>query len=75
MKHEKIYKNEDGSQIKVEISLYVDNDWATNASAHWKPFVSSREKGKRNWNTNHEAATPEQILEAKLEFWEKIKPQ
>jgi hypothetical protein len=74
MRHEKIIKRPSGVQNKIEVSVYVDN--FTDNAPHYNVFVWWRPKGKIVWLRAEidQLATGEEIHQAKLELWEKLKP-
>ena len=47
MEHEKIFKRENGQQVKATISLNLGNSWRP--SVNWGLIVCIKEKGKRAW--------------------------
>ena len=53
MKHEKIIKREDGSRVRITVSLLVE--WSR-SEPRWSFVVHRCEKGKRTWTTpvNHD---------------------
>jgi hypothetical protein len=95
MRHEKIIKREDGSQVSIEVSFTSDYFRRT---FDYDVEVRTRENGKRKWvevsypyQQQWRAAnlptrakmkmeeylkhvTTEEIHQAKLELWEKLKP-
>ena len=68
MRHEKIIKDSRGT---VRIVIYFET---TYGNIRWTINVWHKAPKKRSevWSDN--IATPSEILEAKLELWEKIKP-
>lgn len=82
MKYEKIIKRKNGSRVKIVCSLYVElfrNEY------RWEAYSYYCEPGKRLFKslppvlnpdiaTPVTAATPEELLEVKVEFWNQIKP-
>ncbi len=78
MLHEKIFKRDDKSRVKITIRFSSDplfedyGGYTTN--------VHTCVKGKRAWIREYgikqrlEHVTKEEILQAKLELWEKMKP-
>jgi hypothetical protein len=94
MYHEKIFKREDGSRVKLMVSvMFLYNKLVYRCS------TSTCIKGKRTWisttNTDNytyralgmkdrkkveeadmmKVVTPEEILEARLETWQLLKPK
>lgn len=49
MRHEKIIRRDDGSRVKITVSLTVD--YCSN-NANWDFQVHRCEKGKRSWESN-----------------------
>lgn len=71
MKHEKIIKRDNGDRVKISVSIYVEsfgNDFKYNYGVDICPA------GRRKFTYGYGEATPEEIHQAKLELWEKIKP-
>lgn len=94
MKHEKIIKREDGTQVKIDVSAYVArlNDLV------YKTMIFTKQPKKRTWihvqikedwnyrslsteqrqekNELHKLnfVTAEELNQAKIELWEKLKP-
>lgn len=74
MLHEKTFKREDGSSVKVIVSLYY-NDFRK--SLEWLYWQKANDgKGKKFYpvSLNINIAQPSEILETKLELWNKLKP-
>ena len=46
MRHETILKREDGSQVKISVTLYINS---TTEKPEYNISVTTRGKGKRNW--------------------------
>jgi len=80
MKHELIIKRDDGSKVKIEIKLFV-HFMRDDGEPEYRVSVFSKDKGRRKWEYNHTLldchalVTKEDVLKAKLELWEKIKPK
>ena len=77
MKHEKIIKDERGS-IRIEVTLWTDT--CRHKNKHREDYeyqirVWHKPPKKRIEIANHSIATDQEILEAKLEFWNLFKPQ
>ena len=47
MKAEKIFKREDGNQVKVTAHIFIEH--YSNSTPMWSVSVETREKGKKNW--------------------------
>lgn len=73
MQHEKIIKRSDGSEVKICVYFLYDSG---RDKAYWTYVVHTRAPGKKEfiYQGSDEWVTPEEILQAKLELWEKIKP-
>lgn len=74
MKFERNIKREDGTKIKFEVSLYLDYIYP-NRSEY---IVGVRKclKNKRTWIlAKKEDYTQQELHEAKLAYWENIKPK
>ena len=73
MTHEKIIKDERGT-IRIEVKFWQDN-WHHKNNFRWDITVWHKAPRKQieKWD-NPTIATPAEILQAKLEFWEMIKP-
>jgi hypothetical protein len=92
MHHEKIYKRKDGSQVKISVWLYVQEN-----KSYWGYLIFLREAGSDRWldpfsdrdyldrivkrnldrpkmGTFDTYVSAEEILAAKFELWQKIKP-
>jgi hypothetical protein len=74
MLHEKIIKRDDGTEIKILIDFYVDF-----RAPHWSPpTISVKDKGKTKFYTTpyytENLVTNQEILDAALELWHKLKP-
>lgn len=71
-----IIKKEDGTEYLISVELYL-NSWG-NTSADYSTSIRYRLKGKRKWlniDRFHESqVTNEDLYQAKLNFWEKLKP-
>jgi len=80
MTHSKIFKREDGSRINVEVRLYIPFSFrGDEIQFEWRTFISKSDPGKRKFYVDLSGeevpwVTPEEILETKLELWNKIKP-
>lgn len=96
MKHEKIIRREDGSRVKIEVSIYLDS--YRRGEPVYSFETSKCEKGKRTWKYPHSEndyvwraldikgrneysknkylylVSKEEVMEAYIELWEKIKP-
>ena len=72
MRHEKVIKDERGTITIHVILIEVGNFWEL--SHRYDIFVLHIAPRKHNAVINDTIATPSEILEAKLELWEKIKP-
>ncbi len=70
MEHEKHIKDERG-RIRICVKLSI-NEWKQDWSYSVRVSVIPPKKRAEIWNQT--IATPEEILQAKLEFWELIKP-
>lgn len=80
----KVLKRENGSQVKIEVSLYFNS--FRNTEIEYEHSIYKREKGKRKWihiptSINNRLTkdvllyvTAEEIAAVKKEFWKKIKP-
>ena len=76
MRHEKIIKDERGT-VTIIIELWVCNNFGKDRNGNeYRYDISVLHKApkKRNDVFNDTIATPEEILAAKLELWNKIKP-
>lgn len=73
MTHEKIIKRENGDSVLIKVT-YTASRWDNNDS--YGVQVAGREKNKKTWifSDTWKYATHEEILQAKLELWEKMKP-
>lgn len=73
MQHEKIFKREDGTQIKVRVSVTTGS---FDNQAYWYYGADWKEKRQRVWRHDkiNLIVTPEEIYQTKLELWEKLKP-
>ena len=77
MRHEKIFKREDGTQVQISITLSVE----TYRDSHrYEPQVRCKYKGKRTWispllEDTFKFTTPQEIQEVALELWEQLKPK
>lgn len=49
MKHFKIFKRADGSQIKLKVGLFIDR-YSFNGETNYEVSVEHKLKGKRLWN-------------------------
>lgn len=81
MSAEKIFKREDGSQVKISASFYFG--WS-DGTPTWAVSVSIRGKGKKNWlgvysqdslDAKLKHCTLEEIHEVKMQFWNTLKPE
>lgn len=71
MQHEKIFKREDGTQIRVDVHVkYIDG------AVYWSYAAFWRGKRQRFWRCDELdlIVEPEEIYQTKLELWEKLKP-
>lgn len=74
MKFEKIVKREDGTRIKFEVSLYVDNFYPY--SHRYNIGVQKCFPKKRTWKqAKTEDYTTDELLQAKTEYWQTLKPE
>jgi len=76
MRHEKVIKDERGT-VRIEVVLWVASPWATDREGRafrYDVNVWHKEPKKRSEVWSASIATPSEILEAKLELWNKIKP-
>ena len=74
MLHEKIIKRDDGTEIRIRVDFYVDF-----ARSYWtEPTISVKDKGKTKFYTTpyytENLVTKQEILDAALELWHKLKP-
>lgn len=83
MKHEKIFKREDGSQVKVEVRLHLSDYYHRDDEPfRYSHMVFIKGFRKKNWihkpyykeDYGDEIVTDQEITETKLELWEKLKP-
>lgn len=51
MKHEKIFKRDDGTQYRVDVRIHLDT--YRNETANYFVDVYFRKKNKRNWDSIH----------------------
>jgi hypothetical protein len=75
MNHEKIFKRGDGSKVKIFVSVYVGS---FDEVARWNYGQMLCEPGKRKFvcfTDNIDLATQAEILETKLELWNKLMPE
>ncbi len=84
-KYEKIFRRDDGSQVKVEVSLWSDSGMR-DSTMEYKYSIETRGNGKRKWfyvSSRYDGKltpdviifiSPAEILEAETEFWKSIKP-
>lgn len=73
MTHEKIFSRPDKSNIKVQIDFmfgFLDEKASWNVTISCRPF-----KCKKFHYMATDYATPAEILETKLELWQKLKPE
>ncbi len=71
--HEKIFTRGDGSRVKVLV--WVDYDFSDYTSEYKYDFdVTSNEVDEEDCHFGYNRlATPEEVQEAKMELWEKLK--
>jgi len=85
MKHQKVFNREDGSRVKVTLSLYVPGIWdGRSGEVIWNCKVGVSQKGENRYtsiffsngsqSSGNSGDTDAWIYETKLELWEKIKP-
>jgi hypothetical protein len=77
MQHEKIIKRPDGTRVHIVVTLFVPR-YASEGDKFWAAGVWEYKKGGKkpiSLTSNLGLATPEEIYQAKLELWEKIKPE
>lgn len=72
MRHEKIIKRSDGSRTKIEVDLYVDRFISNGFKYNTAIFTCKPQK--RTWELVSSDATPAEVLQAKIELWEKLSP-
>lgn len=53
MKHEKILKREDGSRVKICVSIHTKDYGVSNAE--FRSFVLTCKKGKRTWCSTYDS--------------------
>ncbi len=75
MRHEKIFKREDGSRVKIEVEIYVPFNYFHSDGHKWSSIVAYCAPGKRKFLPGYGRHTPDEILEVKLELWNKLKPE
>lgn len=69
MVHEKIIRRLNGSRVKIMVTFnHYEPLW------EYELFVHCGQYGWPWYPTEEKAATPDEIHQAKLELWEKIKP-
>jgi len=73
MRHEKVIKRDDGSEVIIDVLLNLNYGSPKYHASIWV-IPNIGRKRLVNPNLNHDIATPAEILAAKLELWEKIKP-
>lgn len=79
MKHSKTFKKEEGKVI-VDVSLWISSfDWETDGEGNafrYDVSISFIPKGKRKqqFGDHEHRVTKDEIHEAKMEFWNNIKP-
>lgn len=73
MKHEKIIKDERG-KVVIIISLWISDFFASENIFRYDCIVEHTPPGKRKGINTPDIATEEEILQAKMELWNKIKP-
>lgn len=49
MRHERILKRDDGSKVKITVSLGIDS-----SDCHWSVRVETCQPGKRTWIDTHD---------------------
>lgn len=73
---EKIIKREDGAKVKFKIHLHIDRFTCSGIKNEYWVTVQKREKGKQKWMPAQiKDYTPEELLQAKTEYWETLKPE
>lgn len=72
MEHVKTIKDERGT-VRIVVTLSISAYWS-NAGFEYRISVSVVPPRKRNERYDNSVATEEEKQQAKLEFWEKIKP-
>jgi len=85
-KYEKIFKREDGSQVKVIVSFGMVLESPFN-DLLYKFEIYKKDKGKRKWihhpvrydgvmtEIDREFITDSELLQAKQEFWKTLEPK
>lgn len=73
--HEKIFKNEDGSKVKVKVRLYI-NQYRPNEPSHEYQFtVMYCEPKKRSFvMAKKDQYTSTHLQETANEYWNSLKP-
>lgn len=76
MDYEKIIKREDGSRVSITVRLHIER---FRQSFEYVIDVASCEKSKRTWyyikpDNIFDYVSNDEILQAKMELWESIKP-
>jgi hypothetical protein len=76
MKHEKVFKREDGSAIKITVSLYVE---LMKNEFYWNYQIEMRSPGKRKYRPVKVVGEPfyfsDEIFETQNELYNLIKPK
>jgi hypothetical protein len=73
MNFQKVFKREDGSKVKVIVLCFVDF-----TGPIWTHFVQLCDPGKRkfyHYKIDENAATPEEVLQTKMELYKKLLPK
>ena len=77
MLHEKIIKREDGTQVKIEVFIFIEY---VGDVVHWNTEIQTKDKGRKKWCNLHpevdesSIVSEEEIYTAKLELWKNLKP-
>jgi len=69
MRHEKVFRNKDGSRTKVVVTLYLHS---YRKEFEYSCCAFSCEKGKRTWRNCQ--TTDDKMQETKRELWQLLKP-
>lgn len=74
MRHEKIFKHPDGTRYRIMVSLYLESYTTV---TRWTHDQYACEPGKRKFKSILRGGpdADRQILETKMELWNKLKPE
>ena len=75
MTHTKTFTRPDGSRVRIKVSLHAGD--MRDETPVWNYSIYTKDFNQKKWRQSIckiSVATPAEILQAKLELWEKIKP-